>query len=125
MSHDFPEQPVELVAIINSFNRRSLSERAVTSLTGALRSARFGSAIIVFEAGSTDGSAEFLRTWGENHPADNVMVIESGTDRRSFSDGVNLGVTPTTVLVAEVCRCNILSDVAALPGIVAVRVVLT
>jgi len=90
MSHNSPEHPVELVAIINSFNRRSLLERAVTSLTGALRSARFGSAIIVFEAGSTDGSAEFLRTWSENHPTDNLTLIEPATGRRSFSDGVNV-----------------------------------
>ena len=89
MSHDFAEQPVELVAIINSFNRRSLLERAIRSLSGALRSAQFGSAIVVFEAGSTDGSAEFLRTWDENHPADNLMLIEPAADHRSFSAGVN------------------------------------
>jgi len=89
MSHDFAEQPVELVAIINSFNRRSLLERAIRSLTGALRSAQFGSAVVVFEAGSTDGSAEFLRTWDENHPADNLMLIEPTADHRSFSAGVN------------------------------------
>ena len=85
------EQPIELVAIINSFNRRSLLEPALASLTGALRSARFPSAIIVFEAGSNDGSAEFLKTWRENHPAGNLIVIEAAADRRSFSDGVNIG----------------------------------
>ena len=84
------EHPVELVAIINSFNRRSLLERAITSLTEALRSARFGSAIIVFEAGSNDGSLEFLKTWRDNHPADNLMLIEGLVDHRSFSDGVNI-----------------------------------
>lgn len=85
------ESPVELAAVINSFNRRSLLERAIGSLSEALRSAPFGSAIIVFEAGSNDGSAEFLKTWRENHPADNLIVIEGDTDRRSFSDGVNIG----------------------------------
>jgi GT2 family glycosyltransferase len=85
------ESPVELAAIINSFNRRSLLERAIGSLSEALRSVPFGSAIIVFEARSNDGSAEFLRTWRENHPADNLIVIEGDTDRRSFSDGVNIG----------------------------------
>ena len=89
MNHSSPEQPVDLVAIINSFNRRSLLERAIASLTEALRSARFGSAIIVFEAGSNDGSVEFLKTWRENRPADNLIVIEASADRRSFSEGVN------------------------------------
>ena len=83
MNHDSPERPVELVAIINSFNRRALLERAVASLAGALRSARVGSAVIVFEAGSNDGSAEFLSTWRENHPVDNIFVIEASADRRS------------------------------------------
>src|SRR5437867_10092558 len=90
MNQDSPEQPVELVAIINSFNRRSLLERAISSLTEALPSARFSSAIVAFEAGSNDGSAEFLRTWRDNRPADNLIVIEASADRRSFSDGVNI-----------------------------------
>jgi GT2 family glycosyltransferase len=84
-----PQTPVELVAIVNSFNRRSLLERALTSLAEALRSARFGSAIVVFEAGSNDGSAEFLRSWSENHSSDNLIVIEAVEDQRSFSAGVN------------------------------------
>ena len=89
MNQDSRERPVELVAIINSFNRRSLLDRAIASLTEALRGARFGSAIIVFEAGSNDGSVEFLKTWRENNPADNLTVIEASADRRSFSEGVN------------------------------------
>jgi len=91
MNQGSPQRPVELVAIINSFNRRALLERAIVSLSEALRSARFDSAIIVFEAGSNDGSAKFLSTWRENHPADNLFVIEAAADRRSFSDGVNIG----------------------------------
>src|SRR5438552_13378957 len=85
------ERPIELVAIINSFNRRSLLERALGSLTEALRSARFPSAIIVFEAGSNDGSSEFLNAWRENHSGANFVLINASPDRRSFSDGVNIG----------------------------------
>jgi GT2 family glycosyltransferase len=84
------ERPVELVAVINSFNRRRLLERAITSLTVALGSARFGFAIIVFDAGSKDGSLEFLQEWCEKNPADNLSVIEAAEGRSSFSDGVNL-----------------------------------
>jgi len=84
-----PNRDVDLVAIINSFNRRSLLERALASLTESLRKAQFGSAIIVFEAGSTDGSAEFLNAWRENNPGDNLFVIGASAGRSSFSDGVN------------------------------------
>ncbi len=80
---------VELVAIVNSFNRRSLLERAIESLTESLRNARFRSAIVVFEAGSNDGSAEYLKGRREKTPADNLFVIEPSGERRSFSDGVN------------------------------------
>jgi GT2 family glycosyltransferase len=109
MNYDSPEQPVELVAIINSFNRRSLLERAISSLTQALRSARFGSAIIVFEAGSSDGSADFLRTWREDHPADNLIEIEASTDRRSFSDGVNSACAKANALFPD-CRWLLLYE---------------
>lgn len=103
MNHDSPERPVELVAIINSFNRRSLLERAIGSLSEALQSARYGSAIIVFEAGSNDGSADFLSTWRENHPTDNLSVIEATADRRSFSDGVNIGCAAA---IARFSKCR-------------------
>ena len=89
MNQSFSSQDVQLVAIINSFNRRSLLEGALTSLTESLRSARFGWAIVVFEAGSTDGSTEFLEMWRENNAADNFVVIEASRGQSSFSDGVN------------------------------------
>src|SRR5438105_13080215 len=85
------ERPIELVAIINSFNRRSLLERALGSLTEALRSARFPSSVIVFEAGSNDGSSEFLNAWRENHSGENFFVIKASSDRRPVSDGVQIG----------------------------------
>jgi GT2 family glycosyltransferase len=83
--------PVEFVAVINSFNRRPLLEKALGSLTQALRTAPFGSAIVVFEAGSNDGSVEFLRSWNGLNPGDNLVVIESATADSSFSEGVNRG----------------------------------
>jgi GT2 family glycosyltransferase len=82
-------RPIELVTIINSFNRRELLERAIKSLVHALRKASFGSAIIVFEAGSDDGSKEFLRSCCEENPDDNLTVVMSAGGRSSFSDGVN------------------------------------
>jgi GT2 family glycosyltransferase len=80
---------IELVAIINSFNRCELLERAIGSLTQALRKTTFGSVIIVFDAGSTDGSRQFLNTWCEQNPADNLIVVTSSANGSSFADGVN------------------------------------
>ncbi|HYS96669.1 MAG TPA: glycosyltransferase [Chthoniobacterales bacterium] len=103
------ERPIELVAIINSFNRRSLLERALGSLTEALRSARLPSAIIVFEAGSNDGSSEFLNAWCENHSGENFVVIKASPDRRSFSDGVNIGCAEAIVRFPQ-CRWLLLYE---------------
>jgi GT2 family glycosyltransferase len=83
------QNEVELVAIINSFNRRSLLQAAITSLSQSLRKASFGAAIVVFEAGSNDGSAEFLTEWQQTNPADNLIVLEAPPGRSSFAEGVN------------------------------------
>jgi GT2 family glycosyltransferase len=82
---------IELVAVINSFKRRELLERAVVSLTRAFRNAPFGTAIVVFEAGSNDGSEEFLSAWREENPGDNLAVIAAASGKTSFSVGVNTG----------------------------------
>src|SRR5438093_13094783 len=107
MKEPIESPPIELVAVINSFNRRSLLERAISSLTEALPSARFSSAIVAFEAGSNDGSAEFLRTWRDNRPADNLIVIEASADRRSFSDGVNIACAEAIARFPD-SRCLVL-----------------
>src|ERR1041384_764605 len=86
-----PDRPVELVTVINSFNRRPLLEKALASLTSALRNAPFGSAIVVFDAGSKDGSVEFLRSWQDLNAADNLIVVDPASGDASFSEGVNRG----------------------------------
>jgi GT2 family glycosyltransferase len=103
MNPESTERPVELVTVINSFNRRALLEHALTSLTEILRHAPFGSAIIVFEAGSNDGSAEFLKAWRENNPADNLSIIDAPVGRGSFSDGVNMGCAAA---ISRFARCQ-------------------
>jgi N-acetylglucosaminyl-diphospho-decaprenol L-rhamnosyltransferase len=91
LSTPLPKHPIELVAVVNSFNRRKLLEQAIASLAQALRETLFGSAIVVFEAGSDDGSREFLKTWADNNPMDNLVIITPSENRASFSDGVNAG----------------------------------
>src|ERR1700720_1808882 len=91
MKEPIRDRPVEMVAVINSFNRRELLQRALASLTQALRQAPFGSAVVIFEAGSNDGSKEFLNAWHEQNPGDHLIVITPPDHRSSFADGVNTG----------------------------------
>ena len=82
--------PVRLVAILNSFNRRDLLREALPSLASALAECPFGAAIVVFDAGSTDGSLEWLANYQEERPPTPVQMIlrEEGADG-SLSAGVN------------------------------------
>jgi len=82
--------PVRLVAIVNSFNRRALLEASLPSLGSALRQLPFGTAIVVFEAGSTDGSVEWLRMYQSScvDPEIAILVPAPGEDS-SFAAGVN------------------------------------
>jgi GT2 family glycosyltransferase len=102
-------RPIELVAVINSFNRRGLLEKAVTSLVAALRQAPFASAVVVFEAGSTDGSKEFLQTWSEQNPNDRLHVVIPLPGQTSFSDGVNAGCAAALTQFPE-CRWLLLYE---------------
>jgi GT2 family glycosyltransferase len=86
---EFRERPIELVAIINSFNRKELLERAISSLAEALRKVPFGSALVVFDAGSSDGSKEFLNKWSARNPGDNLIILTPDDGQSSFSHGVN------------------------------------
>jgi GT2 family glycosyltransferase len=83
---------VKLVAIVNSFNRRALLEASLHSLTSALRQLPLRAAIVVFEAGSTDGSIEWLREYQAScaAPEISILVPTSGEDS-SFAAGVNAG----------------------------------
>lgn len=82
--------PVRLVSILNSFNRLELLRDALPSLAGALAGCHFGAAIVVFDAGSTDGSLEWLAEYQKMRPPMPVQVIlkEEGADG-SLGAGVN------------------------------------
>jgi len=84
------EDPVRLVAILNSFNRVHLLRQALPSLAGALAECPFQTAIVAFEAGSTDGSLEWLAEYQKRVEAAPVEVLRpaAGADR-SLSAGVN------------------------------------
>ena len=91
-SPDAAGEPVRLVGVVNSFNRRALLEGSLSSLTHAFRQLPFGTAVVVFEAGSTDGSVEWLREYQSSCSFPEILVLTpaSGEDT-SFAAGVNAG----------------------------------
>lgn len=84
--------PFQLVAVVNSFNRRELLAQALGSLVLALDSAPLAYAIVVFEAGSTDGSREWLSQFAAEHPGLRLDVLPAAAGEQvPFSAGVNRG----------------------------------
>lgn len=81
---------MQVVGVINSFNRSELLRFALPSLASALKGSRLPGAIVVFDAGSTDGSREFISEFSK---ASAEVPIRSVFCRlgepNSFSDGIN------------------------------------
>lgn len=81
---------VQLVALVNSFNRLALLQAALQSLADALAQCPWPSAIVVFEAGSNDGSAAWLEEFGRSRPGVALRVIAAATgEDTSFAAGCN------------------------------------
>ncbi|MCB9079354.1 MAG: glycosyltransferase family 2 protein [Anaerolineaceae bacterium] len=84
---------VELAVIINSFNRLQLLRQALLSIAEALQDVSTLSTIIIFDAGSTDGSRDFIQAYSSKHQNPNVQCIypKENSDS-SFSAGCNAAV---------------------------------
>jgi GT2 family glycosyltransferase len=88
-----PQVPIELAVIINSFNRLSLLRQALPSITQALELLTLKSVVIVFDAGSTDGSVEFIKNFSTHSQKPQIIYICASADMdRSFSAGCNFAV---------------------------------
>lgn len=83
---------MQFVAVINSFNRKHLLANAVESLVAAMAGKGREYAIVVFDAGSSDGSLEWLKRFAQDHPEFPVEIVPAphGSDK-SFAAGVNRG----------------------------------
>jgi GT2 family glycosyltransferase len=87
------QTPIELVVIINSFNRLPLLRESIASVTQALKHTPLKSAVIVFEAGSTDGSIEFIEEFAGYTQQPQIICLHPSADTdRSFSAGCNFAV---------------------------------
>lgn len=83
-------QKIELAVIINSFNRRDLLEKALASLLPALRAIQTKAAVLVFDAGSTDGSREFITSLSSECGDIQISLrTPEPPEAVSFADGCN------------------------------------
>ena len=84
------QSEVQIVAIVNSLNRIELLQLGFPTLFCALQKGELPAAIVVFEAGSSDGSTRWLEDFSASHPGIEIVVhrAETGEDT-SFSAGVN------------------------------------
>lgn len=84
------DPPPKLAVILSSFNRLNLLQTALGSLTEVLPRLPWRSAVIIFDAGSTDGSIEWIETFSRTHPELPAHLLQPGLEGdRSFSAGVN------------------------------------
>lgn len=81
-----------LAAVINSYNRLDLLKQALPSLLESLSEVPFGASVTVFDAGSTDGSVEYVERVRGNADIP-VHIVEPGSNEdSSFAAGVNAAV---------------------------------
>ena len=82
-----------LAVITNSFNRRDLLGEALPSLLGALRALSFECTVVVFDAGSKDGSQEFVQQQAAANPDVPIhLITPQPPEAGSFADGCNQAV---------------------------------
>lgn len=80
---------VKLVAIVNSFNRLALMQDGLPTLVAALKECEVPAGIVIFDAGSTDGSIEWIKEFARNAGIRVELIIPEPGDDTSFSGGIN------------------------------------
>lgn len=113
---------IQLAVIINSFNRAQLLNEALPSIIQALELTSIQSAIVVFDAGSTDGSVELVKSIATQTPALNIVCLcPPEASDRSFSAGCNAAVEFASHSFPNLRYCfffetdNLIHNSAALP----------
>ena len=84
----------EIAVVINSFNRLSLLKECIKSLTSWLPESELNNkvVIVVYEAGSTDGSLEWILKESLTSTVPIEIVVPALGDDTSFAAGLNAGV---------------------------------
>jgi len=84
----------DIAIIINSFNRLSLMKECLKALSNWIPNSSFSSrcTIIIYDAGSTDGTLEWLSEESNGLGLQIELIIPKQGDDTSFAAGLNKGV---------------------------------
>lgn len=97
---------IKLAVIINSFNRLQLLKQSLESITQAVQKLNLDTAIIIFDAGSTDGSIQYIeknfnKISKSSKEKKIYLIFPSSKDETSFSHGCNSAVAFATERLKE------------------------
>lgn len=104
---DYGAEFIELAVIINSFNRLELLRESLLSVVDSLNiclPTKY--AIVIFDAGSTDGSVEFIKEFASHDQTFPLILIcpPSSTDR-SFATGCNVAIQQASASFSKLKWC--------------------
>ncbi|MFM6224993.1 MAG: glycosyltransferase, partial [Dolichospermum sp.] len=104
---DDSSENIELAVIINSFNRLELLRESLPSVVESLNiSLPQKYAIVVFDAGSTDGSIEFIQefaNYDQTFPL--ILVCPPSSTDRSFAAGCNFAIQQASATFCNLKWC--------------------
>lgn len=82
---------IDIVFIINSFNRLFLLREAIESIVGWLQPSEFAGriALLIFEAGSSDGSVEYLKKLEHDGLVPLKVIWPQPSEPNNFAHGIN------------------------------------
>lgn len=104
---DYGAEFIEFAVIINSFNRLELLRESLPSVVDSLNtSLPKNYAVVVFDAGSTDGSVDFIQEFASDDQTFPLILIcpPSSTDR-SFAAGCNAAIQQASATFPNLKWC--------------------
>lgn len=123
MSRSFTGQ---LAVIINSYNRMSLLKEALPAIEKTLLNTPVQSYVVVFEAGSTDGSRQFIETYAKGSAVKILCISPPPHLPGTFSDGCNYAIEYAAGAISNLKWCflyetdNYISNHSALSSALAI-----
>ncbi len=93
-----------LVALINSFGRCDLLDGCLTTLAANLSKLPIKTAILVYDAGSKDGSREFVEKFATTSPVPVHLYAAGKHEDTSFSAGLNMAAKEANKIYPQAQR---------------------
>ncbi len=84
---------IKLAVVINSFNRCQLLEQSLNSIYQAIQKLLLDVAIVIFDAGSSDGSIQYIDNFTKSFRDVNLYLLAPSSEgESSFSHGCNSAI---------------------------------